>query len=148
MGLSYESVVETDETLRGRVRYLLETYEQPVLVEQFVEGREFTVPIIGNSPPPGAARCRGVVRGDRARLPSFSLMIPSFGCWHVREDRRIISADDIRLSDDRRCALLQTDVETELAVPVSLTKSVCPADVPRSLAEALQKTALEAYRVL
>jgi D-alanine-D-alanine ligase len=32
-GLSYESVVETDEALRGRVGYLRETYEQPLLVD-------------------------------------------------------------------------------------------------------------------
>ena len=147
MGLSYESVVETDETLRGRVRYLLETYGQPVLVEQFVEGREFTVPIIGNSPPRALPVVEVLFKGPRP-ITLFQPDDPVIRMLARARGQRIVPADDIELSEDRRRALLQTDAETELEVPVSLTKSVCPADVPRSLAEALQKTALEAYRVL
>ena len=147
MGLSYESVVETDEALRGRARYLLDTYEQPVLVEQFVEGREFTVPIIGNSPPRTLPVVEVLFKGPRP-ITLFQPDDPVIRMLARTQGQRIVPADDVKLSEDRRCALLQTDAETELAVPVSLTKSVCPADVSQSLAEALRKTALEAYRAL
>ncbi|MGQ4807113.1 D-alanine--D-alanine ligase [Candidatus Entotheonellaceae bacterium PAL068K] len=50
-GLSYASVVDSQQALADRIAYLTETYEQPVLVEQFVEGREFTVLVLGNTPP-------------------------------------------------------------------------------------------------
>src|SRR5215813_2118525 len=43
MGLSYNSVVETLPALVERVTHLMHTYAQPVLVEQFIDGREFTV---------------------------------------------------------------------------------------------------------
>ena len=35
----------------ARVTYLMQTYGQPVILEQFIDGREFTVPILGNTPP-------------------------------------------------------------------------------------------------
>ncbi len=50
MGLSAESIVDDEPSLRRRVQALIETYRQPVLVEEFVEGREFTVGILGNDP--------------------------------------------------------------------------------------------------
>ena len=62
--------------------------------------------------------------------------------------QQIVPADEVKLSADRRFALLQTDAGRELEVPVSLTSSVCPAEVPQGLAKVLQETALQAYRAL
>jgi D-alanine-D-alanine ligase len=52
-GIGEESVVYSAQTLRERVRYLLATYRQPVLVETLLPGTEYTVGILGG--------------GDRAR---------------------------------------------------------------------------------
>ena len=38
-----ESVVENEPALRKRLRYLMKTYDQDVLVSEFIEGREFAV---------------------------------------------------------------------------------------------------------
>lgn len=38
-----ESIVETELELRRRLRYLMKTYEQDVLVSEFIEGREMAV---------------------------------------------------------------------------------------------------------
>ncbi len=46
-GISAASKIETREELASVCRNLLETYLQPVLVETFLPGREFTVGIIG-----------------------------------------------------------------------------------------------------
>lgn len=48
MELGLESGVSNEDTLRRRIRYILEAYQQPALVEPFVDGRELTVGIIDN----------------------------------------------------------------------------------------------------
>ncbi len=45
------SLVNTPEELAKQAQWLIDTYHQPALVEEFIEGREFTVAVIGNDPP-------------------------------------------------------------------------------------------------
>lgn len=47
-GIHKDSVVYNKEAMDIKVRGLLSDYQPPVLVEEFVEGREFTVGVIGN----------------------------------------------------------------------------------------------------
>lgn len=51
IGITSHSVVQDDRALRRQVRYVWETYHQPALVEEFIEGREFNVTILGNESP-------------------------------------------------------------------------------------------------
>lgn len=48
LGLTPDAVVLTPEDLRERVTYVLDTFHQPALVEDFVDGREFHVSVWGN----------------------------------------------------------------------------------------------------
>jgi D-alanine-D-alanine ligase len=50
-GLSEKSRVENVEELREQIGYIVKTYRQSALVEEFIAGAEYTVAIIGNSPP-------------------------------------------------------------------------------------------------
>jgi len=45
-GISIESVVRGERALRERARYVIETYGQEALVEEFVEGRELNVSML------------------------------------------------------------------------------------------------------
>ncbi len=48
MGISAESIVNNEQELRKQLRRLFERYDQPVLVERFIDGREVTVGVVGN----------------------------------------------------------------------------------------------------
>jgi len=50
-GMSDNSRVETKEELKTQVEYIINTYKQPALIEEFISGQEFTVAVVGNDPP-------------------------------------------------------------------------------------------------
>ncbi len=56
MGVSAESIVHDESQLRAQLERIFERYDQPVLVERFVEGREVTVGVVGNLRSPVAWR--------------------------------------------------------------------------------------------
>ncbi len=48
IGIRNDSLVNTRQEMRERVLWLLNNYNEPALVEEFLPGREFTASIIGN----------------------------------------------------------------------------------------------------
>ncbi len=50
MGIDFDSVVRDRAALGKAVAKVLRTFKQPALVEQYVEGREVYVPLLGNGP--------------------------------------------------------------------------------------------------
>lgn len=50
-GLTDESVVKDMDSLKRQAEWVINTYCQPALVEEFIEGSEFTVAILGSDPP-------------------------------------------------------------------------------------------------
>lgn len=47
-GITPEAIVDTPEQLEERVQYVLDTWSQPALVEEFIDGPEFNVSLWGN----------------------------------------------------------------------------------------------------
>ena len=44
-------IVDNENDLRDAVKYIIDTFQQQALVEQFIRGREFCVGLLGNNPP-------------------------------------------------------------------------------------------------
>lgn len=51
VGITDESMVESEEELREQVKYILDNFNQPALVEGFLPGREFSVGVLGTKNP-------------------------------------------------------------------------------------------------
>jgi D-alanine-D-alanine ligase len=48
MGISGSSIIQNERELRAQVRWVIETYQEPALVEEYIDGREITVGLLGN----------------------------------------------------------------------------------------------------
>jgi D-alanine-D-alanine ligase len=87
MGINGNSVVRNEGELRSQLRWLMDTYQQPALVEEFIEGREITVGVLGNQQlhvlPPlevDLSRCppeeRGIYTGRiKSELPELPFYV-------------------------------------------------------------------------
>jgi len=49
MGVDMKAIVKSEKELRERALYIINTYQQPALVETFLPGREFTVGMLGRA---------------------------------------------------------------------------------------------------
>src|SRR6266542_1503354 len=49
MGVDMNAIVNNEQELHERVEYIINTYQQPALVETFLPGREFTIGILGRA---------------------------------------------------------------------------------------------------
>lgn len=50
-GISKDSLTRNTESMKRRADWVIKTYKQPALVEEFIAGEEFTVAILGNKHP-------------------------------------------------------------------------------------------------
>lgn len=50
-GITGESVVYSESDVMERVSHVMDKYHQPSIVEEFIEGREITAAVFGNTPP-------------------------------------------------------------------------------------------------
>jgi D-alanine-D-alanine ligase len=147
MGLSYGSVVETPQALADRFTYLRRVYQQPVLVEQFIDGQEFTVPVLGNTPPRALPVIEVRFKGPR-NITLFQPDDPVIRMMARARGQRLVSPVAFRFSDSQEEVLVRAETGEEVLVPVALTESICPAEISATLTATLQETALRAFRAL
>ncbi len=105
-GISANNLCHTRAELRERVAFLLTTYRQPVLVESYLPGPEFTVAILGNGP---GAFCLPIVALDFSSLPPGAPPVYSYEAkwiWDTPEHQLDIFECPARASE-----LLYREVE-------------------------------------
>ncbi len=112
MGMDAGSIVNNLAELKTRVNWIINTYQQPALVEEFLPGREFTVAVLGRADAHKVTRHPELYAADGfVRLP-------------VEEVDSTISATPGVYGN-----LAKTLHEGETGVPGFL----CPAPIPEKL---------------
>jgi D-alanine-D-alanine ligase len=84
-GITEKNFVRTRAELEAQVRFLLETYDQPVIVEEFLPGAEFTCGVLGNG---ADAQVLPIVAINFGSLPSEAVPIYGYEAkwiWDVPE---------------------------------------------------------------
>jgi D-alanine-D-alanine ligase len=118
VGLTSGSVVRSLKELLERMDALQSEFEQPVLVEEFIEGREFYVGVLGNA----NAQALPVIELDFSALPA---------------DRPRIASWEAKWGD-----------ESGGGVEFEGTKSVFPEDLSEDLVTRVQAAAVDAFHAL
>ncbi len=119
LGVSAASVVRDPKELLERIAEVGSEFQQPALVEQFIEGREFYVGVLGNASP----RALPVMELDFSGLPADA---PRIASWNAKwgEDGSGSGAE------------------------FAGTRSIFPEDLDPALATRMQEVAISAYQAL
>jgi D-alanine-D-alanine ligase len=119
IGITADSIVHELRELFGRIDALQSEYQAPVLVEEFIDGREFYVPVLGNA--------------NATALPIIELDYSGFP-----PDRPRIASWQAKWGDDG----------DERGAEFEGTKSVIATGLPEDLTERMQRIAVEAFHAL
>lgn len=104
-GITEKNLCRSLQELEQQIEFLLETYAQPVLVEEFLPGDEFTCAILGNG---ASATVLPLVGMNFGALPDGALPIYGFEAkwlWDRPEDPLEIFACPAPISDVKRRAI-------------------------------------------
>jgi D-alanine-D-alanine ligase len=127
MGINSQSVVRSESELRRQVRWAIDVYRQPALVEGYLPGREFTVGLIGNTGAPRAVR-----RSDLYDQRGFHL----FPILEI----------DANVGD--YAGLYNAVSKSYYPGEEEAPHYFCPADIPPDLEAELKGLAVEAFEAL
>jgi D-alanine-D-alanine ligase len=119
LGITNKSVVRDVKELLEKIAELQGEYQQPALAEEFVEGREFYVGVLGNA----NARALPVIELDFSKFPSDR---PRIASWAAKWG----------------------DEGDEQGAEFEGTESIFPENLPDEWRDAMQKIALEAFHAL
>lgn len=121
-GIEASSVVQTYEQLVDRVRHVVEYFEQPALVEHYIDGREIHAAVLGTD--------------DPRVLPLFEM---AFDDSDFREEG----------DDAWRPQIISYSAKWDPTAEAFYSmEAVCPAEVEPALAERIRRIAVEAFRVM
>jgi D-alanine-D-alanine ligase len=115
-GITERNLVTTPDALPAVVQELLERYQQPVLVETFLPGAEFTCGVLGNGP---EARVLPLVGLNFGALPAGALPIYGFEAkwlWDRPDEPLAIFECPARIDDTLRAEIADVVLRTFTAL--------------------------------
>lgn len=116
IGIYGDSVVRTEAELRERVAHHLAVYQQTVLVEEYVEGRDVTCGLVGNLRPDGRADDLRLFPISEVDHSAYAPGTENFYSYHLKVD----------LADDYHYR--------------------CPAPLPDHIAAEVRRLTVETFR--
>ena len=119
LGITQKSIVRDVKDLLEKIAELQSEYQSPALAEEFIEGREFYVGVLGNA----NARALPVIELDFSKYPT---------------DRPRIASWEAKWGDEG----------DEKGAEFEGTESVFPENLPDDLRDRLEKAAVEAFHAL
>jgi D-alanine-D-alanine ligase len=119
LGITQKSIVNDVQELLQTISSLQQEYQGPVLAEEFIDGREFYVGVLGNS--------------DVKALPVMELDFTGYP-----EGKPKIASWEAKWGDDG----------DEKGAEFEGTRSVFPTDLSEELTERMQKVAVDAFNAL
>lgn len=129
MGVTAESIVYDHAQLMTQLERLFEKYDQPVLVERFIDGREVTVGVVGNLTEPVAWRIP-----DNEDAPRISRGLHFFPPLEI----------DMSRYPEEEAGIYTNRIKTDL---VDEFHYLCPAPLPDDLVEELNWLTAATFRV-
>jgi len=127
MGMDGDAIVNDEDQLRRRVRWVIQAYCQPALVEEFLPGREFTIGVLGRkdarrySPRPHLYGPDGFHRFPTLEIDNSQSATPGvYG--HI--------------------------TKTLTTIEEGMPRFICPADVGPQLGAHLHELALRAHQAI
>jgi D-alanine-D-alanine ligase len=127
MGVDIRARVETEAEMRERVKYIVEAYKQPALVETYLPGREFTVGQIGCSDAPRFGR-----------HPE----------WYEKDGFHRLPILELNTSRSATPGIYSHAAKAQQLGEDGAPEYLCPADVEPGLAKKLHHLALRGHHVL
>lgn len=125
IGLSYDSVVYNGEQLKKKVEYLFGRYDKPIMLEEYIDGREFTIPIIGNDPPLVLPIIEVIFDKVPEGKPNINIFVPDDPIIElIKNAKRVDEINEMNHS------------------------SICPANLEKELETKMKKLAVKAYKAL
>jgi D-alanine-D-alanine ligase len=130
IGVTAKSIVHSVEELRERLGEMLNRYNQPLLCERYIDGRELTVGLIGNLGPTAARRLNDrtapeVLPGELTFFPALEVDISKYG--------------------ESEAGVYTNRIKTDLVDTFHYT---CPARIDSGLADRLNRLAAAVFRVM
>lgn len=80
-GISRSSLTRDTKSMKARAQWVIKTYKQPALVEEFISGQEFTILVLGNKKPEALPPVQISIKGK----VELGDMFYTFGHIHSRE---------------------------------------------------------------
>jgi D-alanine-D-alanine ligase len=116
MGIHGDAVIRSEAKLRERVAYLLDSYQQSVLVEEYVVGRDITCGLVGNLGP----------NGETDGLHLFPIAEVDYAAYPPGTENFYSYKIKVELADDYH--------------------GLCPAPIPDELAAEVRRLTIETFR--